>query len=80
MFAVEPTVTAVSGAPRQIRAGDTVVAIDEVLITTAAGGRRLAGLDAGQTVLLLVRRNEELVELRITARVGCGITSLEVSR
>jgi hypothetical protein len=80
MFAVEPTVTAVSGAPMPIRAGDTVVAIDEILITTAAGGRRLAGLVAGQTVLLLVRRNEELIELRMTARTGCGITSLEVSR
>lgn len=80
MFAVEPTVTAVSGASTEIRAGDTVVAVDEVLITTAAGGRRLAGLDAGQTVLLLVRRNEELIELRITARTGCGITSLEVTR
>jgi S1-C subfamily serine protease len=80
MFAVEPTVMEAGAESMPIRVGDTLVAIDGVLITTAAGGRRLADLTAGQPVVLLVRRNGDLIELRITARTGCGITSLAVSR
>jgi predicted metalloprotease with PDZ domain len=80
LFAVEPIVTAVDSASAPLRAGDTLVAIDGVLITTTAGGARLARLRVDQAVVLLVRREGTLLELRLTARAGCGITSLEVVR
>lgn len=80
LFAVEPIVTRVDSTAAPLRAGDTLVAIDGVLITTAAGGTRLAKLRVGQVVVLLVRREGTLLELSITAGAGCGITTLEVIR
>jgi membrane-associated protease RseP (regulator of RpoE activity) len=80
VFAVEPVVTELSGAAGEIVVGDTLVAIDGMLITTAAGGRRLARIRTGEVVALLIRRNGQLLEQRLEAVAGCGITSLRVSR
>lgn len=79
-FAVEPIVTDVAPSAERPRAGDTIVSIDGILVTTAAGGERLARLPIGESIVLLVRRGEALLELRMTTKPGCGITSLEVSR
>lgn len=79
VFAVEPIITEFASVG-DLRVGDAVVAVDSLLITTAAGGARLARLDAGAPVRLLVRRDAVLHEVRITARRGCGIRSLRVSR
>ena len=80
VFAVEPVVTSVDAGARDLRAGDTLVAVDGILITTAAGGRRLARLPIGAAVTLLVRRDAALVDVRTTARAGCGVSSLQVTR
>lgn len=79
-FAVEPVVTAITREARDLRPGDTVVAIEGILITTAAGGERLAQLPVGRTIVLLIRRDGALVDLQLTTRSGCGVTSLEVVR
>ncbi|MEX2609198.1 MAG: hypothetical protein WEA24_04570 [Gemmatimonadota bacterium] len=78
-FAVEPVITAVA-EETDLRVGDALVAVDGLLITTAAGGERLAGPRVGAAVLLLVRREGALLEIRMTAVRGCGIGSLRVSR
>jgi hypothetical protein len=86
-FAVEPVIAALtagssptSSSDGALRLGDVLVAVDSVLITTAAGGRRLARLAPHATVRLLVRSDGELREIRMVARRGCGVRSLTVSR
>jgi hypothetical protein len=79
-FAVEPVVTAVAPSTRDLRLGDTIVAIEGILITTAAGGERFAGLPIGKAVRLLIRRDESLRDLEVVTTPGCGLSSLEVSR
>jgi len=78
-FAVEPVITTVADET-DLHVGDALVALDGLLITTAAGGERLAGLRAGASVQILVRRDGVLHEIRMTAGRGCGIGSLRVSR
>jgi hypothetical protein len=78
-FTVEPEVVRVSPGS-DVRQGDVVVAVDSTLITTIAGGRRLANLTPGVMVRLLVRRGGRLLELTLTAGQGCGVTSLNVTR
>jgi hypothetical protein len=81
VFAVEPVIaTLADGVTTELRAGDTLVAIDSLLITTAAGGERLARVPVAAPVRLLVRRDGVLTEVRVIARRGCGVTSLRVSR
>lgn len=80
VFAVEPVIERLASDVAGLRTGDTLVAIDSVLITTAAGGARLARLHAGRPVRLLVRREGALVEILATPRRGCGIGSLRVTR
>jgi hypothetical protein len=79
-FAVEPVIATLTDGAVGLRAGDTLVAIDSLLITTTSGGERLARLPIAGPVRVLVRRDGVLHEVRITARRGCGITSLRVSR
>ena len=80
-FAVEPVVTAVDesrageGGPQ---AGDTLVAVDGLLITTREGGRRLADPPLGRRVALLVRRGGTLLGLSVRPTLGCGVSSLRV--
>jgi len=61
-----------------VRENDVVVAIDGTLITTPAGGRRLAQIDAGQKVELWLRRDGRDLAVSVTATYGCGFTSLRV--
>ena len=83
-FAVEPVVVQIApggetGREREgVRVGDVLVAIDSLLITTRAGGARLANLPVGRPVRLLVRRDGRLVELTLTPVRGCGVRSITV--
>ena len=79
-FAVEPIVSVVADSTNDtaIRTGDRIVSVGGFLITTVAGGRRLANLQEGRPVTVLVRRNEKLLEITVTPVRGCGITSLSV--
>ena len=75
-FRTEPQVLAVArGFTRgdRLRAGDRIVAIDGSLITTQAGSRRLVDLRSGQEIALRVRREGEVVDLRITAGSACAL-------
>lgn len=81
-FAVEPVVTSTdrgSSSVRDLREGDVLVAVDDLLITTIEGGRHLANLEIDREVRLLVRRRGEMVTLRLRTDAGCGIVSLSVS-
>ena len=73
-FSVEPLVTGVTpGSPADgvLRAGDALVAIDGVLITTAEGGRRYADLEPGREVLIRFRRNGRVAEATLRAQAAC---------
>lgn len=72
-FSSEPVVRAVSpGSPAdgRIREGDAIVAVDGHLITTGEGGRRLANLEPGQRVSLVVRteNRERTVEMTVGSK------------
>lgn len=75
-FRTEPQVLAVVRGLTQgdrLRAGDRIVAIDGALITTREGSDRLAGLRAGQEVVLRVRRSGRIEELRIATGSACEL-------
>ncbi len=64
LFSTEPRIAALApGSPAAplLRVGDILVSIDDDLITTYAGGRRLSNLKPGESVTLGVRRNGELI-------------------
>ena len=61
-----------------VRDNDVVVAIDGTLVTTPAGGRRLAQIAAGQKVELWLRRDGRDIAVSVTPVLGCGFTSLRV--
>jgi hypothetical protein len=79
-FSVEPRIEIVdqSAAGDMLRAGDVIVAIDSLMITTTEGGRRLASVRPRQSVRVLIRREGALLEQVIVAQTGCGITQLTV--
>jgi S1-C subfamily serine protease len=80
-FAVEPSIRALNTAvapARLLRAGDVVLAIDEIPITTRDGGRRLANLAVGDTISLRIRREGEEVELALVPVLGCNTPGLSV--
>jgi predicted metalloprotease with PDZ domain len=80
-LAVEPVITAVEPSlvgRDGVVVGDTLVAVDGLLITTREGGRRLADPPLDRPVAVLVRRRGEVLELSLRARAGCGVTSLRV--
>jgi hypothetical protein len=80
-FAVEPSVgslTAAVSPARELRVGDVVLAIDGVPITTREGGRRIANLAVGDTVLVRIRREGEEMELALVPVLGCNTPSLSV--
>jgi len=61
-----------------LRVGDVLVAVDGILITSAAGGRRLANLDPGVTALLWIRRGDRDFEVRVVPVPGCNPSGLSV--
>lgn len=73
-FRGEPEIRAISpGGPAagRLRAGDVIVALDGLLITTRAAGARLAQLEPGEAVVLTVRRGNREIEVRITPDEPC---------
>lgn len=81
LFSVEPVIESVdriSSEATGVRAGDVLVAVDGRLITTLEGGRPLANLPVGQQVVMLLRREGELIQLTLPTPEGCGVRSLSV--
>jgi S1-C subfamily serine protease len=81
-FSREPRVAKIRrGSPSdgRLREGDAIVAIDEVPITTADGGRRLANLTPGKPVHLLMRRDGKTFNASITPVSGCNTPDLVVT-
>ena len=80
-FGTEPLLRDLTLAGRSagLAEKDVLVAVDGVPITVPEAGRRLANLEAGDRVRLMVRREGELRELEITASAGCSIGGLAVT-
>jgi hypothetical protein len=75
-FSVEPLVTGVTPdgpADGVLRRGDALVAIDGLLITTAAGGRRYASVEPGEDVRIRFRRGGRMGEAVLHATATCAL-------
>lgn len=73
-FSVEPTITGVGRTgPAQglLRAGDALVSVDGILITTPEGGRRYATVQPGQEVAIRYRRDGRIGEATVRAAGQC---------
>lgn len=81
VFTTEPRVDALTpdgpGAGRLER-GDVLVAVDDLLITTPAAGRRLASLEPGRPVRLWIRREGSDLQIEVVPVPGCGPSGLSV--
>ena len=80
-FAVEPRVGALNKAvepARLVQVGDVVLAIDGVPITTSEGGRRIANLEVGETVSLLIRRDGDEMDVKLVPVLGCNTPGISV--
>jgi S1-C subfamily serine protease len=69
-FESEPLIQGVDprGPARgKLERGDTIVAIDRMLITTHEAGKRFANVEAGEPVELTVRRRGRLIDVRVVA-------------
>jgi membrane-associated protease RseP (regulator of RpoE activity) len=80
-FSTEPRIRGLS--PRgpsagKLEDGDIIIAIDDVLITTREGGRRLANLEPGVRVTLRIRRDGEEMDVELVPREGCNMPMLAV--
>jgi membrane-associated protease RseP (regulator of RpoE activity) len=80
-FSTEPRIRGLS--PRgpsagKLEDGDIIIAIDDVLITTREGGRRLANLEPGVPVTLRIRRDGEEMDVELVPREGCNMPMLAV--
>ena len=74
-FSSEPWLRSIDPAgpaAGRIEEGDVLVAVNGLLITTAAGGAELARLDANRDAELAVRRAGRLLEVRVRPRASCG--------
>jgi len=71
-FTTEPRVLGVDGpADGILQAGDFLVAIDGIPITTNEGGRRFANLQPGESVMVRFRREGRVGEARIEVGASC---------
>lgn len=80
-FSTEPRVRGLEEngpASGKLQEGDTLVAVDGMLITTLEGGRRLANLTPGKPVTLRVRRGGQEVDIQVVPRSGCNMPQLAV--
>ena len=80
-FTIEPSIWEIDprGPAKDLREGDQIVSIDDVLITTREGGRRLANLTASVPVRLRMRRgNQEFLSTLVPVR-GCNTPKLTVT-
>jgi S1-C subfamily serine protease len=64
----------------RLQDGDILVAIDNILITTLEGGRRLANLTPGRPVELRIRREGREMEVTVVPRLGCNMPMLAVRK
>jgi hypothetical protein len=55
----------------RLKDGDVLVAIDDALITTSEGGRKLGALDPDHPVKLTVRRDGKTVDVKVRPRSRC---------
>lgn len=80
-FSTEPRIERLRPwASPELQEGDVIASVDGEPITTVAGGRALARLRPGMTVPLGLRRGDDYLQVRLTARSGCPISSLAVYR
>ena len=63
---------------RLLQVGDVILAIDGVPITTSEGGRRIANLDVGETVSLLIRRDGDEMDVNLVPVLGCNTPGISV--
>jgi hypothetical protein len=71
-FFSEPEVLTVSGpAATVLRAGDVIVAVDTLAITTPAGGIRFSTIEPGEAVTLAFRRDGRVRSAPLTAGSRC---------
>ena len=63
----------------QLQEGDRIVAIDDLLITTPVGGRRMANLKPGEAIALRIRRNDHLLTVTLTPVLGCNMPYIMVT-
>lgn len=71
-FSVEPRVWDLADPARgRLKDGDIILSVDDLLITTRRGGRRLASVTPGQEVELRIRRGNNERTVRLTAVPGC---------
>lgn len=76
-FSVEPRVWDLAEpASGRLKDGDIILSVDDLLITTRRGGRRLASVKPGQEVELRVRRGNNERTVRLTAVGGCDRSRL----
>ena len=61
-----------------LREGDVLVAVDDRLITTAEGGRRLGSLEPGEDIKLTLRRDGRLINAWIETTASCDLPMLDV--
>ena len=59
--------------------GDRIVSINGMLITTAAGGERLANLVPGERLSLRVRRADRVTLVTVVPVLGCNVPSIAVT-
>ena len=81
-FSAEPYVWDIDprGPSRDhLEEGDRIVAIDELLITTPAGGVRMANLSPGERISLTIRRNDRVFTVTLTAVLGCNMPYIRVT-
>lgn len=81
VFTTEPRIDRVDpdgAAAGRLEVGDVLVAIDDLLITTGAAGRRLANLEPGVPIRLWIRRDGRDLRLELVPRPGCGPRGLSV--
>ncbi|HEV8123953.1 MAG TPA: PDZ domain-containing protein [Gemmatimonadales bacterium] len=74
-FRGEPVISAITpggAASGKLRAGDVIVAIDGLLITTRAAGEKVANLAEGENVVLTIRRNGRVQEVEIQTEEDCS--------
>jgi membrane-associated protease RseP (regulator of RpoE activity) len=76
VFSTEPRIFGIeAGGPSDgiLKAGDRIVAIDGLLITSREGGRRYAELEPGETVTVRYRREGTVGEARIRVGSRCAV-------
>jgi len=78
-FSSEPRLRDIDGWADVLHDGDVLIAVDDRLITTAEGGRRLGSLKPGQDVRLRLRRDGREIDARLTTRSSCELPRLQVT-